>query len=52
MDGKMTMKDYDKIDWSKYVAPGEEMEDDEDELVEDDEKKADIDSDDELAQLE
>lgn len=31
----MTAKDYEKIDWSKYVAPGEDGIENEDELKED-----------------
>lgn len=58
MDGKMTEKDLEKIDWSKYIAPSEEAADfnEEDELREDileeEEEEADLDSDEEIAALE
>lgn len=50
------MKDYEKIDWSKYVAPADGDEDDEDELKEElseeEEALEDLDSDEEIARLE
>lgn len=52
----MTEKDYEKIDWSKYIAPGDDVQDnlsDEDDLKEDliDDDNADLDSDEEIAAL-
>jgi len=54
MDGKMTEKDYAKIDWSKYIAPCEDNNEDElNENIEDeDESNEDLGSDDEIAKLE
>ncbi|EAR94590.1 hypothetical protein TTHERM_00049120 (macronuclear) [Tetrahymena thermophila SB210] len=56
LDGKMTEKDYEKIDWSKYVAPADD-EFDEDELKEtlsdeEDNHLEDLDSDEQIARLE
>jgi len=55
MDGKMTEKDYAKIDWSKYIAPCEDNnnEDELNENIEDeDESNEELGSDDEIAKLE
>lgn len=55
MDGKMTEKDYDKIDWTKYVAANENNSDDDDELFEEEGDQMnleELDSDEELAGLE
>jgi len=50
----MTEKDYAKIDWSKYIAPCEDNNEDElNENIEDeDESNEDLGSDDEIAKLE
>lgn len=52
----MTEKDYEKIDWSKYVAPGDDIDDEDDlkeELSEDlEDNMEDLDSDEEIARLE
>ena len=53
MDGKMTEKDYSKIDWSKYIAPCEGKDEDElSENVEESNENEDLGSDEEIAKLE